>query len=471
MSVIRPLPYHEDSARLFEAVADDPWAVLLDSCHPHSEQGRYDIIAARPTTTLLTRGGMTEIRGANGVVFSPEDPFALLRLHLKAEGVSDPSGLPFCGGAIGYFSYDLGRRIEHLPSLAQDGDKLPEMAFGIYDWALVVDHHERQSRLVSAGRDPATALAWDELAALFSRPAPEHQRTPLRLTAALVSNLPRERYFAAFEKIQRYIHDGDCYQVNLAQRFSAPVAGDPWATYQELRRINPAPYAAYFNLPGARILSASPERFLALRGWHVESKPIKGTRRRDRAHPAHDEALAKALRESLKDRAENLMIVDLLRNDLSKTCEIGSIAVPSLFEVESFSSVHHLVSTVTGTLAPQKDAIDLLRGCFPGGSITGAPKLRAMEIIEELEPDRRGIYCGAMGYLGFDGGMDTSIVIRTLVHSGDTIRFWAGGGIVADSRAGDEYQETYDKAAALLRLLRQPDTSLSELSPWRLRRP
>ncbi len=459
--MIQSLPYHEDSASLFEAIADDPWAVFLDSGHPHSAQGRYDIIAAAPSRTLLTRGGMTEIGSAEGVEFSQQDPFALLRLQLQPEAVSDPSGLPFCGGAIGYFSYDLGRRIEHLPALARDGEKLPEMAFGIYDWALVVDHRERQSWLVSAGRDPATALKWEQLVALLSHPAPVHQRLPLRLTAPLVSNLPREKYFAAFERIQRYIHDGDCYQVNLAQRFSAPAAGDPWAAYQELRRANPAPFAAYLNLPGVQILSASPERFLALRGRRVESKPIKGTRPRDHAHPARDEALAKALRNSLKDRAENLMIVDLLRNDLSKSCEIGSVAVPSLFEVESFSSVHHLVSTVTGTLAPHRDAIDLLRGCFPGGSITGAPKLRAMEIIEELEPDRRGVYCGAIGYIGFDGEMDTSIVIRTLVHSGNTVRFWAGGGIVADSCAEDEYQETFDKAAALLRLLQQPDPGVS----------
>jgi para-aminobenzoate synthetase component I len=222
--------------------------------------------------------------------------------------------------------------------------------------------------------------------------------------------------------------------------------------FQYLREINPAPFAAYLNTPHAQILSASPERFLKVCHDEAETKPIKGTRPRA-GHPRLDAALAEVLRESEKDRAENLMIVDLLRNDLSKTC--SEVRVPKLFEVESFPTVHHLVSTVTGVLRPGVDAVEVLRGCFPGGSITGAPKLRAMQIIEEVEPHRRGVYCGAIGYLGFDGGMDSNIAIRTLIYSEGVVRFWAGGGIVADSRLNDEYRETFDKAAAMLRLLRQ----------------
>jgi para-aminobenzoate synthetase component 1 len=259
-------------------------------------------------------------------------------------------------------------------------------------------------------------------------------------------------YHQAFNRIRDYIREGDCYQVNLAQRFQAPCTGDPWLGYRRLRAINPAPFAAYLNLPFGQVLSSSPERFLEVRGGHVETRPIKGTRPRQ-SDPAADAAQAGELAACGKDRAENLMIVDLLRNDLGKVCVPGSVETSRLFEVESFANVHHLVSTVTGRLAPGLDAIDLLRAAFPGGSITGAPKLRAMEIIEELEPDRRGVYCGAIGYLGFNGDMDTNIAIRTVVITAGQAHCWAGGGIVADSEWQAEYQECLDKASPMLRLL------------------
>ncbi|MBC7944749.1 MAG: aminodeoxychorismate synthase component I [Burkholderiales bacterium] len=467
------LPYREDSAASFEAIADLPWAVFLDSGAHNLGQSRYDILAAEPYLTMTTRGKLTEIRGAVENRLSPDDPFDLLRAYLRPaarQGGEAATGMagrhhaatraepPFTGGAIGYFGYDLGRRLERLPAIAEDAEKLPEMAIGFYDWALVVDHLERRTWLAANDRDPATAQRWPNLLARFEAPVAERFRAPFRITAALASNMTRAAYDRAFHRIQDYIRAGDCYQVNLAQRFAAPATGDPWLAYQALRIINPAPFAAYLNTPGAQILCASPERFLKVDGnGHVETKPIKGTRPRA-GHPRLDAALGAALQESEKDRAENLMIVDLLRNDLSKNCALGSVRVPKLFAIESFATVHHLVSTVVGELAPGKDAIALLRGCFPGGSITGAPKLRAMEIIEQLEPNRRGIYCGAIGYIGFDGGMDTNIAIRTLVYSvatGGAIRFWAGGGIVADSRVDDEYQETLDKGAAMLRLLQQ----------------
>jgi para-aminobenzoate synthetase component 1 len=366
--------------------------------------------------------------------------------------------LPFCGGAIGYFGYDLARRIERLPARARDGERIPDMAIGIYDWAVIVDHAERRSWLVGQGRDADTDIKWDDLRRLFSASREERARAPLRIAPPVVSNLTRAAYARAFGRIKRYIEDGDCYQVNLAQRFSARATGDPWPAYQALRVINPAPFAAYLSTPYAHILCASPERFLKVRNGRVETKPIKGTRPRA-GHARLDAELAERLRTSPKDRAENVMIVDLLRNDLSKNCRPGSVRVPKLFDVESFATVHHLVSTVTGELAPGRDAIDLLRGAFPGGSITGAPKLRAMEIIEELEPDRRGVYCGAIGYIGYDGAMDLNIAIRTMVLSRGEIRFWAGGGIVADSTLEDEYQETFDKAAAMLKLLQHASTS------------
>jgi para-aminobenzoate synthetase component 1 len=265
-------------------------------------------------------------------------------------------------------------------------------------------------------------------------------------------NLGPDAYRRAFARVAAYIRDGDCYQVNLARRFAAPVAGHPWTLYRRLRRHNPGAHSAYVAFPGGAVLSSSPERFLRLRDGVAETRPIKGTAPRG-ATPEEDARLAAGLAASAKDRAENVMIVDLLRNDLGRTCLPGSIHVPELFAVERYAAVHHLVSTVRGTLAPGEDALSLLRGCFPGGSITGAPKVRAMEIIEELEPHRRGVYCGAIGYLGVDGAMDTNIAIRTLVVSGGSVRFWSGGGIVADSDPQAELAETEHKAAALRRAL------------------
>jgi para-aminobenzoate synthetase component 1 len=451
------LPYRPDSAQLFEAIADEPWSVFLDSGWPRSTAGRYDILTARPGTTLVTRAGMTEIRHADGrAELSPANPFDLLRSHLAADG--EATGLPFAGGAIGYFGYDLARRLDPLPSLAEDAEGLPEMAVGIYDWAVLVDHQAQTCQLVSAGRDPRTERQWPGLVRLFADPPPPGAtpRMPFRC-GPVTSNFDPASYRQAFARIQQYITAGDCYQVNLAQRFSAPVSGDHWLAYQALRRLNPAPFSAYLNPPAARILCSSPERFLQVRAGQVETRPIKGTRPRAAA-PEADSALARELAGSGKDRAENLMIVDLLRNDLGRVCAPGSVAVPRLFEVESFASVHHLVSTVTGRLAEGIDAVALLRAAFPGGSITGAPKLRAMQIIEELEPQRRGVYCGAIGWLGFNGDLDCNIAIRTLVSSAGRVRFWAGGGIVADSEAGAEYQECLDKAAAMLRLLREHGT-------------
>ena len=454
--LLTELPYRPDSASLFETIADSAWAVFLDSGRHDAAQSRYDILAAEPFVRLITRGALTEIH-AEGIELSREDPFALVRRYLGFEAAG-AGGLPFCGGAIGYFGYDLARRLEHLPATADDAEKIPDMAVGIYDWAVVVDHLERRSWLIGQGRDPETDIKWDSLIARFSAPPPEKSRVPFRITSPVASNLTHDAYGAAFGRILDYIREGDCYQVNLAQRFAATAAGDPWLAYQRLRVINPAPYAAYLNTPYAQVLSASPERFLKVEGNQVKTRPIKGTRPRV-GHPRLDAELAEELRASEKDRAENVMIVDLLRNDLSKNCLPGSVKVPKLFDVESFPTVHHLVSTVTGTLRPGRDAVDVLRGSFPGGSITGAPKLRAMQIIEELEPNRRGVYCGAIGYIGFDGTMDVNIAIRTMVYSRGTVRFWAGGGIIADSKLEDEYQETFDKAAAMLKLLRQSAVS------------
>lgn len=451
MSLLKhELAYSSDSATLFARVKDRPWAVYLDSGQPGSQYGRYDIIAVDPFITLSTRGEQTEVRDDTGTHVSATDPFLLLKQVLMPYAMP-ACELPFCGGAIGYFGYDLARRLEHLPDLALDGEQIPQMMVGIYDWAVIVDHREQRAWLVSQGKHAQTHKNWQALCSLFEAPTTQ-VRSEFRLTSNVASNMDLPTYATAFDRIQSCISAGDCYQVNLAQRFATKAQGDAWAAYLHLRSISSAPFMAYMNYPDLQVLSGSPERFLQVSGSHVETRPIKGTRPRA-DDPQQDNDNAEELRNSAKDRAENLMIVDLLRNDISKSCVVGSVQAKNLFKLESFANVHHLVSTVTGKLAPEKTAIDLLRDCFPGGSVTGAPKLRAMEIIEELEPHCRGLYCGAIGYISFDGDMDTNIAIRTAVHSNGEIRFWAGGGIVADSELQKEYRETWDKASSMLALM------------------
>jgi para-aminobenzoate synthetase component 1 len=451
------LTYPEDSAVLFSKLRAKHWPVFLDSANTHSADGRYDILAADPFITLETGGEETLIRRSDSTEVSTDDPFILLE-NILSSMPQNRTDLPFSGGAIGYFGYDLGRRIESLPKLAKDAEQIPEMAVGIYDWAVIIDHKLKRCWLVSYGLDKNTKLLWPDLLQTLSQ---EEQIGSGQFTVngELKSNLDSEQYKDAFNKIKHYITEGDCYQVNLAKRFEINAEGEPWSAYQQLRQQNAAPFSAFFNPDDVCIMSSSPERLLQVHQGMVETKPIKGTRPRDLTNADNDRELAESLQKSLKDRAENLMIVDLLRNDLGKVCQPGSINVPKPFALESFATVHHLVSTVIGKLANDQTAVSLLRACFPGGSITGAPKLRAMEIIEELEPNRRGVYCGSIGFIGFDGNMDTNITIRTLVFSHGKLRFWAGGGIVSDSQLEAEHQEVHDKAAAMFRLvdgLRQP---------------
>ena len=444
------LPYFTDSSTLFSAFAEQPWAIFLDSGHPNSQQGRYDIISFNPICTLVTHGSVTKITRHDVTIESTLDPFDLVKAELHRPSITEYE-LPFNGGAIGYFSYDLARRLEKLPIIASDAEQIADMAIGIYTWAVIVDHHQQQSYLVGYADNDAQ---WQELIEQFSVLPTSQSETPFCVTSAITSNMDESTYATAFKKIKQYLKEGDCYQVNLAQRFVANCTGAPWTAYLKLRALNTAPFSGYLNLPNLQVLSSSPERFLKVTQRLVETKPIKGTRPR-KTDIFEDEQQKQSLQNSHKDKSENLMIVDLLRNDIGKTCKKGSVKVPLIFNVESYATVHHLVSTVTGVLEDDQHALDLLKTCFPGGSITGAPKIRSMEIIEELEPNRRGVYCGAIGYIGFNGNMDTNIAIRTLVHSDNTIRFWAGGGIVNDSEMADEYQESFDKAKALLDLLKE----------------
>lgn len=453
------LPYFHDSAFLFACIQDKHWPILLDSGQavnaitqlPGSNFGRYDIVVADPVMTFVTQGEVTTVTHGDQLERSTQNPFALLKQSL-APTLNEKTDLPFTGGALGYFGYDLGRRVEQMPSIADPSPNMPEMMVGIYDWAVVVDHRLKRTLLVTHQRyiDDHT---WQSLCALFTQ-AQTKKAGSFLVCSAIQSNMSVEQYGKAFERVKDYIKEGDCYQVNLAQRFSAHVAGDGWTCYLKLRELSPAPFMAYMDLTlpqgeKMQVLSASPERFLQLAGDAVETRPIKGTRPRH-ADADADKASANALLTSDKDKAENLMIVDLLRNDISKVCSLGSVKADTLFQLQSFANVHHLVSFVTGRLAPANTAIDLLSSCFPGGSITGAPKLRSMQIIEEIEPHRRGVYCGCIGYIDVCGDMDTNIAIRTAVIKDSEIFFYAGGGVVADSTLEKEYKETFDKASNFL---------------------
>ena len=442
---------------LFAPLAQLPWALLLESASSRHPDSRYHILSAEPLATLQTRGAETRIDHHQLTSVSLDDPLTLLaqwQSRLLGDVTAYRGELPFIGGALGLWGYDLGRRFERLPVRSHADIQLADMAIGIYDWAWVLDKQQQIASLVVLGDE----LAWQRRYDWFMQQQAQSQSiTPLILTAPWLSNMDEAGYRQRFEQVQAYLAAGDCYQINLTQRFSAPYQGDEWSAYCQLSEHNQAPFSAFIRLPEACVLSLSPERFLALADRAVSTKPIKGTRPR-RHDLAEDAAAADELRQAPKDRAENLMIVDLLRNDIGRVSQPGSVRVPSLFAIESFPAVHHLVSTIEGELLPGLNATDLLRACFPGGSITGAPKIRAMAIIEELEPHRRNAYCGSIGYISQHGHMDTSITIRTLIAEDGQLYVWAGGGLVADSNVIDEYAETFHKLAKILPILTGGET-------------
>lgn len=439
----------------FAPLSGQPWAMILRSAAQDHPDNRYDILVADPLATLETHGDITRIRYANGdETSSTADPFTLIE-QLQAEllpACKPITDVPFLGGALGYFAYDLGRRVEQLPSQATQDIAAADMAVGIYDWALIADHHTRQLYLISPAGSHRKAWLTAQQQRLHRDQPPQ---ADFALTSPWTANMRKADYDDKFARVQAYLRSGDCYQINLAQRFSAGYQGDEWQAYLRLDRTNGAPFSGFIRTGEHAILSVSPERFLQHHQGRVETKPIKGTRPRGET-PEQDRANAHALQTAEKDRSENLMIVDLLRNDIGRVASPGSVKVPKLFDIESFPAVHHLVSTVTGELDTRYSALDLLRASFPGGSITGAPKIRAMEIIEELEPHRRSVYCGSLGYLSRCGRMDTSITIRTLISQDNTLYAWAGGGLVADSEADSEYQETLDKLSKILPILKEP---------------
>lgn len=454
---------YSDPVRIFSLFSKDPFAIFLDSAKNEMYSGRYSFIAIDPFFTMTSKNNQIKF----GTEAYSGDPFLFLQQKLKQFSLANHPDLPpFQGGMAGYFSYDLCQHLETIPAHKIDDLQFADLMLGFYDVVFAFDHQLQKAWIFSSGfpeqnsevRKARAKQRLEFYLKMISSSLKCEEQSLLETVRIgdtnIHSNFTTENYQGMVQQVIDYIHAGDIFQANVSQRFQAALSNDfnPFMLYQTLREKNPSPFAAYLNFSDIIIASASPERFLKLAGNKIETKPIKGTRKRSNI-PEQDEQLKQELMNSEKDRAENTMIVDLLRNDLSKVCCNHSVKVTKLCDVESFATVHHLVSTVIGELKPDHDAIDLLRATFPGGSITGAPKIRAMEIIAELEPTARGPYCGSIGYIGFDGNMDLSITIRTYAIKDQQLTFQAGGGIVAESNPQAEYEESLTKAAALKQIL------------------
>jgi para-aminobenzoate synthetase component 1 len=451
---------------VFELIKDNPYSFFLDSGMDPQKLGRFSFMGSSPFLVMRSRGGeITLVQGDKQEV-QQGNPFDVLgRLLERYKLAHCPAPVPFLGGAVGYLSYDLCHFIERLPSTARDDLNLPQSYFAFYDAVLAFDHLKERVYLVSTGfpeleegrRLKRARMRLEEMKDWVSSalPVPGVGLKPASGNGeiTLESNFTPEEYIEAVSRVREYIAAGDVFQVNLSQRFEADLGVPPWELYRRLREVNPAPFASYLNLEGVTIVSASPERFLKVRQGLVETRPVKGTRPRGQS-PEEDAALAQELLHSAKDRAENIMIVDLERNDLGRVCRYGTVKVSELAILETFPTVFHLTSTIIGHLSENRSNIDLLKATFPGGSITGAPKVRAMELIDELEPTRRSVYTGSIGYLGFNGDLDINIVIRTILVKEGRAYFQVGGGIVYDSDPEGEYQETMAKAKALIQALK-----------------
>lgn len=453
--------HYQDPLRIFAHFSRQNGAVFLDSAQLRESCGRYSFIAIDPFATLMSKNNVIEF---NGKLFSG-DLFQWLAENLaKYDCHFHPNLPPFQGGVAGFFSYDLYRHLENIPAHVVDDMQFPDMALGFYDLIIAFDNILQRGWIFSSGFPLLDKLTREQRAkkrlAWLIKELAELSELPATLSNAVVenndieSNFTSQTYQIAVQKVIDYILAGDIFEANISQRFKTflPKGLTPFDLYRRLRLFNPAPFAAYVNFNETVIVSASPERFIKLHHGQVETRPIKGTRMRGKTE-IEDHRLAAELLNSSKDHAENVMIVDLLRNDISRVCEDHSVKVPQLCALESYATVHHLVSVVTGQLQSSFSAIDLLKATFPGGSITGAPKIRSMEIIAEIEPNTRGPYCGSVGYIGFNGDMDSSIVIRTYAIKNNCVTFQAGGAVVADSNPEAEYEETLIKASALRRAL------------------
>lgn len=452
-------------ADLFGAIRDYPYPFFLDSSGPSGGSlSRFSFLGCDPFLVFKSKDDTITLRWQDGRVETfRSGPFAALKELLKKYStVSRDGHLPFTCGAVGYFSYDLKNFTEELPDNAADDLGIPDCMLGFYDTAIICDNLNRTAYIASSGLPEAAGSQRNmrrrierleefrsRLTPLSARPVPVFAAAP---EFSVRSNFSKDSYIKTIEKAKRYIRKGDIYQVNLSQRFETELRIEPFDLYARLRRYSPAPFSSYLDFKDVVIASSSPERFLLKRGSYIETRPIKGTRPRGK-DGARDLTLERELISSRKDRAEHIMIVDLERNDLGRICEYGSVRLSESLVLERYANVFHLVSTVSGKLREGLDQIDCLLATFPGGSITGAPKIRSMEIIDELEGVKRSVYTGAVGYLAFSGDMDTSIVIRTFIVKGRRVYFQAGGGIVADSDPEKEYEETLDKAKGLMQAL------------------
>lgn len=427
MSAIKPEKWQgADAVTCAEALSDLSYTLFFDSNRPSHPLSQWSFICWNPVEAM-------SVKNQEGDFFSDLQERLKLYQSRHARKRDDASihHIPFTGGAAGYFGYDLGRQLETIPDSTKDDMNISDACIGIYTNVLAFDHSNDEAWIIAD--DEAKETLHECLQSLRRK---EHAPVTLNWQAQKTD----DNYLKDIQTVIDNIYAGEVYQVNLSRRFDAdlPDSFDTFAHYKHLRTVNPAPFSTFMNFGGVKLASCSPERFLSVKENEVETRPIKGTL--PATQPVDN------LTGSAKDRAENTMIVDLLRNDLSKVCDFHSVKAPDLCKPETFEGLHHLVSTVKGILQKDKTAIDLLRACFPGGSITGAPKIRAMEIIEELEPTRRGAYCGAMGYIGFDGDMDTNITIRTLIYANNKVYLQTGSGIVSDSVPEKELQESLDKA-------------------------
>lgn len=434
------IPNEIPLSAIFARFAQHPFASLLDSGNTPHLNAKYDIMVANPIAQLVSKN--SEAQDIDLFSLAQKRTAALFADHDIPE-----TKLPFLVGALGYASYDCARQLEDLPEENPAEYDAPEFTVGIYSWSVIKEKDTGLFFLCYSDKYPHPAK--DEFTILDNT---GHTPSPFSLNTPWSSSVTRSEYEQDIAKIHDYLTAGDCYQINYAQRFQARYQGDEWQAFLKLQQVNQSPFSAFMRFEQHSIISCSPERFIQSHDGIVETKPIKGTMPRSNDKRT-DELTKEQLQYSEKDRAENLMIVDLLRNDLSKNCEPHTVKVERLFDIESFAAVHHLVSTIKAKLKSNISALSLLKDAFPGGSITGAPKIRAMEIIEELERHRRHIYCGSIFYFGIRGDLDSNICIRTLLCENNNIFCWAGGGIVIDSEAHKEYQESLDKVHKILPVL------------------
>ena len=469
---LRTLPEEMDPLDLFRRVRNDPYPALLLSGRRDGETGRFSVVASDPFQILRFHGGRGILKSRRRETPLEGDPFAAIRESLDACGVPPIPGVPFAGGAIGYLGYGLRGAAEAAVSVKVAPSPWPDLHLAFYDRAFVVDHFRGCTHLVATGFPETAAgrrrekqrLDLDRLSESRASRPERDPAPPDPSASAPTFETSREDYLGAIRRAQEYLADGEIYQVNLSHRILVRGGWEPFSLYRDLLERHPACFSAFLPLQDVSVLCASPERLLRLEGSRAETRPIKGTRARAE-DPGEDRRVAEELAAGPKERSENVMIVDLARNDLGKVCVTGSVSPGEICRVETLPSVHHLVSTVSGRLRPDCDRVDLVRALFPGGSMTGAPKIRAMEIIDELEGVERGIYSGSLGYFSFDGDLDLNIVIRTLLLSGGGAQLQVGGAILHESDPVAEYEETLDKARPILDLLGGAGKALSERGP------